>query len=125
MGREIFAMILDHFRTTSKDEVLFNASHICRLQYRGDKEMDKFLNAWLEIIANMKPEDIPSEVTLRDHLLRKIEGSQALDVDLTIFKSREKDDKKKNYQELFGNHEEVHRKSAQGQEHGSQRQIRH
>ena len=87
--------------------------------------MDKFLNAWLEIIANMKPEDIPSEVTLRDHLLRKIEGSQALHVDLAIFKSREKDDKKKNYQELFGNHEEVHRKSAQGQEHGSQRQIRH
>ena len=101
MGIEIFAMILDHFRTTSKDEVLFNASHICRLQYRGDKEMDKFLNAWLEIIANMKPEDIPSEVTLRDHLLRKIEGSQALHVDLAIFKSREKDDKKKNYQELL------------------------
>ena len=101
MGREIFAMILHNFRTTSKDEVLFNASHICRLQYRGDKEMDKFLNAWLEIIANMKPEDIPSEVTLRDHLLRKIEGSQALRVDLTILKSREKDDKKKTYQELL------------------------
>eukprot|EP00435_Cladocopium_sp_Y103_P021266 s5034_g5.t1 len=62
MGREIFAMILDHFRTTSRDEVLFNASHIYKLQYRGDKEMDKFLNAWLEIIANMKPEDIPSDV---------------------------------------------------------------
>ena len=101
MGREIFAMILDHFRTTSKDEVLFNASHIYRLQYRGDKEMDKFLNAWLEIIAKMKPEDIPSEITLRDHLLRKIEGSQALHVDLTIFKSREKDDKKKTYKELL------------------------
>eukprot|EP00435_Cladocopium_sp_Y103_P013366 s3485_g3.t1 len=46
MGREIFAMILGHFRTTSRDEVLFNASHIYKLQYRGDKEMDKFLNAW-------------------------------------------------------------------------------
>ena len=43
MGREILAMVLDHFRTTSKDEVLFNASHIYKLQYRGDKEMDKFL----------------------------------------------------------------------------------
>ena len=32
MGREIFAMILGHVRTTSKDEVLFNASHIYRLQ---------------------------------------------------------------------------------------------
>ena len=42
MGREILAMVLDHFRTTSKDEVLFNASHIYKLQYRGDKEMDKF-----------------------------------------------------------------------------------
>ena len=63
--------------------------------------MDKFLNAWLEIIANMKPEDIPAEVTLRDHLLRKIEGSQALHVDLPIFKSRDKDDKKKTYQELL------------------------
>ena len=53
------------------------------------------------IIANMKPEDIPSEITLRDHLLRKIEGSQALHVDLTIFKSRDKDDRKKTYQELW------------------------
>ena len=61
MGREILAMVLDHFRTTSKDEVLFNASHIYKLQYRGDKEMDKFLNAWVEIIANMKVEDIPSD----------------------------------------------------------------
>jgi len=87
MGREILAMILD-FRTTSKDEVLFNASHIYKLQYRGDKEMDKFLNAWIEIIANMKVEGIPSDNTLRDHLLRKIDGSQALHVDLTIFSQR-------------------------------------
>ena len=49
----------------------------------------------------MKPEDIPSEITLRDHLLRKIEGSQALHVDLTIFKSRDKDDRKKTYQEIL------------------------
>ena len=88
-------MILDHFRTTSKDEVLFNASHIYKLQYRGDKEMDKFLNAWIEIIANMKVEDIPSDNTLRDHLLRKIDGSQALHVDLTIFKGRDNDDKRR------------------------------
>ena len=101
MGREILAMVLDHFRTTSKDEVLFNASHIYKLQYRGDKEMDKFLNAWIEIIANMKVEDIPSDNTLRDHLLRKIDGSQALHVDLTILKGRENDDKKKTYKELL------------------------
>jgi len=101
MDREIFAMVLDHFRTTSKDEVLFNASHIYKLQYRGDKEMDKFLNAWIEIIANMKVEDIPSDNTLRDHLLRKIDGSQALHVDLAIFKGRDNDDKKKTYKELL------------------------
>ena len=101
MGREILAMVLDHFRTTSKDEVLFNASHIYKLQYRGDKEMDKFLNAWIEIIANMKVEDIPSDNTLSDHLLRKIDGSQALHVDLTIFKGRDNDDRKKTYKELL------------------------
>ena len=101
MGREILAMVLDHFRTTSKDEVLFNASHIYKLQYRGDKEMDKFLHAWIEIIASMKAEDVPSDNTLRDHLLRKIDGSQALHVDLTIFKGRDNDDKKKSYGELL------------------------
>ena len=101
MGREILAMVLDHSRTTSKDEVFFNASHIYKLQYRGDKEMDKFLNAWIEIIANMKVEDIPSDNTLRDHLLRKIDGSQALHVDLTIFKGRDNDDKRKTYKELL------------------------
>ena len=94
-------MVLDHFRTTSKDEVLFNASHIYKLRYRGDKEMDKFLNAWLEIIAHMKAEDIPSDNTLRDHLLRKTDGSQALHVDLTIFKGSDNDDKKKTYKELL------------------------
>ena len=101
--RQADAMVLDHFRTTSKakDEVLFDASHIYKLQYRGDKEIDKFLNAWLETIANMKPEDIPSETTLRDHLLRKIENPQALHVDLTIFKGRDNDDKKKTYKELL------------------------
>ena len=98
---EKLAMVLDHFRTTSKDEVLFNASHIYKLQYRGDKEMDRFLNVWVEIIANMKVEDIPSDNTLRDHLLRKIDGSQALHVDLTIFKGRDNDDKKKTYKELL------------------------
>jgi len=49
----------------------------------------------------MKPEDIPSEITLRDHLLRKIENPQALHVDLTIFKGRDNDDKKKTYKELL------------------------
>ena len=72
-----------------------------RLQYRDDKEMDKFLHAWIEIIANMKAEDIPSDNTLRNHLLRKIDGSQALHVDLTIFKGRDNDDKKKSYGELL------------------------
>ena len=94
-------MVLDHFRTTSKDEVFFNASHIYKWQYGGDKEMDKFPHAWIEIIANMKAEDIPSDNTLRHHLLRKIDGSQALQVDLTIFKGRDNDDKKKSYSELL------------------------
>ena len=60
MGRKIFAMILDHFRTTPRDETLFNAGHLYKLRYRADKATHNFLNAWLEIIANMKPEDIPS-----------------------------------------------------------------
>ena len=60
MGRKIFAMMLGHFRTTPRDETLFNAGHLYKLRYRVDKATHNFLNAWLEIIANMKPEDIPS-----------------------------------------------------------------
>ena len=52
--------MLDHFRTTPRDETLFNAGHLYKLRYRVDKATHNFLNAWLEIIANMKPEDIPS-----------------------------------------------------------------
>jgi 7,8-dihydro-6-hydroxymethylpterin-pyrophosphokinase len=66
MGREILEMMLDHFRTTSQDETLFNASHLYKLQYRGDKEVHNFLNAWLEIIADMKPEDIRHLQRLRE-----------------------------------------------------------
>jgi hypothetical protein len=75
--------------------------------------MDKFLNAWIEIIASMKVEDIPSDNTLRDHLLRKIDGSQALHVDLAIFKGRDNDDKKKTYKELL---EIMKRHIARGRE---------
>ena len=41
--KRFLPVILDHFRTTSHDETLFNAGQLYRLQYRGDKETHNFL----------------------------------------------------------------------------------
>ena len=61
-------MILDNFKTTSKVDVLFNPHHLYHLQYPGDNQLSVFYNKWIEMLANMKPPDMPSDETLKDCL---------------------------------------------------------
>ena len=60
-GREILALILPNFKTTSKVEVLYTSMHLYQFEYQGDRNL-----SWDEILAGMKPADIPNDNTLRD-----------------------------------------------------------
>lgn len=67
LGREILAMIVMCFRTTSRDDALFNAENLHSLKYLEDSKLDLFYQRWREILQNMKPMDVPSDSTLRDY----------------------------------------------------------
>ncbi|CAK9059650.1 unnamed protein product [Durusdinium trenchii] len=84
-GREVLAMIVTNFRTTSYTEMMFNVQNLYSLKYPGDKQIGRFLAAWEEILANMRPSDIPSEVTLRDCIHKKIRDSQLMRFDLSKY----------------------------------------
>ena len=61
MGREILAMILNHFRTPGQNESMFTMEHIVRTNYPGDSQLDSFYEKWMEIVTNMRPGDIPPD----------------------------------------------------------------
>ena len=70
MGREILAMILNHFRTPGKRETAFTMEHIIKSQYLGDANIDVFYEKWMEMVTNMMPDDIPPDDWLRDVLYK-------------------------------------------------------
>ena len=65
-GREILAMILSSFKTTSQAEAMYNAYHLHQVQYPGDSKLREFYNKWLEMLAEMKMSDMLSKESLRD-----------------------------------------------------------
>ena len=77
-GREVLAMIIQSFKTTSHTEVMYNSQHLHEMSYPGDAKLSMFYHRWIEMLANMKPEDRPSETTLRDVLYRKLEHNSPL-----------------------------------------------
>ena len=52
MGREILAMILNHFRTPGVRSTLFTMEHIVKMQYFGDNPLDQFYHKWVEVTTN-------------------------------------------------------------------------
>ena len=68
MGREILAMILEHFRTPGQRETAFTMEHIIQSRYLGDANIETFYEKWMEIVSNMMPEDVPQDDWLRDAL---------------------------------------------------------
>ena len=61
MGREILAMILNHFRTPGQRETAFTMEHIIKSQYLGDANIEVFYEKWMEMVTNMMPDDIPPD----------------------------------------------------------------
>ena len=82
MGREILAMILNHFRTPGQRETAFTMEHIIKSQYLGDANIEVFYEKWMEMVTNMMPEDVPPDDWLRDVLYKKIRNSHLLIFDI-------------------------------------------
>jgi hypothetical protein len=82
MGREILAMILNHFRTPGQRETAFTMEHIIKSQYLGDANIEVFYEKWMEMVTNMMPEDVPPDDWLRDVLHKKIRNSHLLIFDI-------------------------------------------
>eukprot|EP00435_Cladocopium_sp_Y103_P045227 s435_g12.t3 len=101
MGREILAMILNHFRTPGQRETTFTMEHIVRTQYLGDSNIDVFYEKWVEMVSNMMPEDVPPDIWLRDALYKKIRNSHALMFDIKQYESWMENDPRKTYQHLL------------------------
>ena len=87
MGREILAMILEHFRTPGQRETAFTMEHIIQSRYLGDANIETFYEKWMEIVSNMMPEDVPQDDWLRDALYKKIRNSNLMVYDIKQYES--------------------------------------
>ena len=84
MGREILAMLLEHFRTPGQRETAFTMEHIIQSRYLGDANIETFYEKWMEmeIVSNMMPDDVPPDDWLRDALYKKIRNSNLMVYDI-------------------------------------------
>ncbi|CAL1154170.1 unnamed protein product [Cladocopium goreaui] len=101
-GRELFAMILISFKSPDHTEVLYNAHHLYMFNYYGDDQLEAFYNKWLDIVYNMKHDDLPSNNSLRDTLFRKIEHSKLMAFDINRYKTFDEGHPEKTYAYLTG-----------------------
>ena len=101
-GRELFAMVLISFKSPDHTEVLYNAHHLYMFNYYGDDQLEAFYNKWLDIIYNMKHDDLPSANSLRDTLFRKIEHSKLMSFDISRYVPYDEGHPEKTYEFLTG-----------------------
>ena len=101
MGREILAMILEHFRTPGQRETAFTMEHIVSMKYLGDSNLEVFYEKWMEMVSNMMPDDVPPDDWLRDALYKKIRNSSLMMFDIKQYESWIEGDQRRNYRYLL------------------------
>ena len=101
MGREILAMILEHFRTPGQRETAFTMEHIVSMKYLGDSNLEVFYEKWMEMVSNMMPDDVPPDDWLRDSLYKKIRNSNLMMFDIKQYESWIEGDQRRSYRYLL------------------------
>ena len=99
-GREILAIIMQSFRSSDRTDLVYHIDHLLQLEFPGGKNLTIFRNKWYDILANMRAEDIPSNLTLRDILYKKIKGSKKMEYLLMIFQQLPDSHPDKSYRNL-------------------------
>ena len=90
-GREIIAIILQSFRSSDRSDMTFTIEYLIRLR-----------NKWYDILLNLRKEDTPREITLRDILYHKIKGSRKLECGLNTYARLPDAHPEKTYRFLLG-----------------------
>ena len=67
-GRQIIAMILESFRSSTHTDLMFTGKHLYELNYPGDSKLNAFRNQWIHILSAMREDDKPKDLALRDIL---------------------------------------------------------
>ena len=101
MGREILAMILEHFRTPGQRETAFTMEHIVSMKYLGDSNLEVFYEKWMEMVSNMMPDDVPPDDWLSDSLYKKIRNSNLMMFDIKQYESWIERDQRRSYRYLL------------------------
>ena len=86
-GRQIIFLVLQNFRTHEKSDMVYTLGHLVELKFEGDKKLPEFRRNWHEILENMKKEDVPGVVSLRDIMYMKIKESKAMEFDLRYYRT--------------------------------------
>ena len=101
-GREIIAIVLQSFRSSDRSDMVFTIERLIRLEYPGDKNMSMFRNKWYDILLNLRKDDTPREITLRDILCHKTKGSRKLEFGLNTYAQLPDAHPEKTYRFLLG-----------------------
>ena len=82
--------------------MVFTIERLIRLEYPGDKNMSVFRNKWYDILLNLRKEDTPREIMLRNILYHKIKGSRKLEFGLNTYARLPDAHPEKTYRFLLG-----------------------
>ena len=100
-GRQIIAKMLESLRTRDRLDLVYTIEQLAQIQYPGDAKLAHFRTCWMEIIHNLRPDDIPSERALRDTLHSKIKGSNLTQLELKFYDMMHVDDPNRSYNHLL------------------------
>ena len=100
-GRQIVAMILESFRSSTHTDLTFTGKHLHEMTYPGDNKLSLFRNQWIHILSAMREDDKPRGLALRDILFDKIRGSSSMAFDIQYYRKRPEGDPEKSYEYLM------------------------
>lgn len=100
-GRQIVAMILESFRSSTQTDLTFTGKHLYEMAYPGDAKLNLFRNQWIHVLSAMREDDKPRDLALRDMLFDKIKGSTLMQFDIRYYKSLREGHTDKTYEYLM------------------------
>ncbi len=100
-GRQIVAMILESFRSSTQTDLTFTGKHLYEMAYPGDTKLNLFRNQWIHVLSAMREDDKPRDLALRDMLFDKIKGSTLMQFDIRYYKSLREGHADKTYDYLM------------------------
>ena len=100
-GRQVIAMIMDSFRSSTHTDLAFTGKHLYEMTYPGDNKLSLFKTQWIHILSAMREDDKPRGLALRDILYDKIKGSSLMAFDIQYYRKKPEGHPEKTYEYLM------------------------